>query len=204
MEGGAALSFIYNLDRVFSNDLDFTIEDYQLRSELFDVVEEIAVKLNKKYVCDADPNKIIIKDDKEVILEIDFYPLSAKLFSWEDKGLEYNKKGFSVKTHSLEDIFAEKISNIFQENRSEFKDVFDINKIYDILIDDLDKEKFKIYLHEKLLGKKIYKKIKNDPISLLNDRKVSFRESYASYAIKDSLNFEVQFSEICKIIKIFL
>lgn len=203
LEGGFCLSFIYGIDRVFSQDIDFTIDDIGKREELLIVATAIIPKVIKGEILIGE-NSIKISDGDKQIFQIDFYPLGKEFFYWEKKELVYKKNKFVVRVHSLEDIFAEKISNVFQNDRCEFKDIVDINAIYAKLKVELDEAKFKKYLHGKLFWKKVDIKIKNNPLFLVLDREISFKKSYSIYAAKDSLNFSSQFNGACRIIENFL
>lgn len=206
LEGGAALSFIYGLDRVFSGDLDFTIDDYGLRLKLLNTIEEIMVEINKnkKYTYISTSNKVIIRDNNKIILQIDFYPLATKLFTWEEKNLFYGDKFFLIKTHSLEDIFAEKITNILQSDRFEFKDIVDTNSIHKILMHKINVSNFKIYLGQKLVGKQIIQVTKNDPSSIFLNKRADFANSHQLYNKKIKVEFKSEFISCYRIIEKYL
>lgn len=202
LEGGAALSFVYGLKRVFSNDLDFTIENEKFRPHLLTAAEEVIKKMypNNQYVFKSTRNKIVISNRLKIILQLDIYTLTSDFFIWENNNLFYEGKEFTIKTHSLVDIFAEKITNIFQKDRCEFKDIADINNIFKRISPSLDVEYFKIYLHKKLVGKKIYNKTPDSYLS----KKLHFKKSFLIYPGSNSLSFTSQFSCCQKIISLYL
>lgn len=181
LEGGAALSFVYGLDRVFSDDLDFTIDSDQLRPNFLAAVETILplIDIDQPRLCQPSDNQIVIKNEQR-ILRLDVYTLSAQLFLWEEYVLHYDRQEFTFKVHSLIDILAEKISNLFQEDRCEFKDIVDINNIFSLLYKSLDQASFKVYLRNKLIGKRIYFRIKNNPTQSFLERKANFAKSLSA------------------------
>jgi len=201
LEGGAALSFVYGLNRVFSNDLDFTIDSDQLRPSLSVAVKEIMtlIDIGQPRLCESGNNQIIIKDGQRTVLQLDVYVLPAQLFLWEERVLRYGRREFTLKVHSLMDILAEKISNLFQEDRCEFKDIVDINNIFNLLGQSFNQASFKSYLRQKLIGKKIYPRIKNNPAQSFLARKANFLKSFSASTGLSHKVFSQEFSR-CQVL----
>jgi len=206
LEGGAALSFIYGQNRVFSNDLDFTIENKKLLKKFLNSIEEIIKEINpaKYSIRNVSNNKIIIKSGRLMILQIDVYVVSAKLFLWEEKELNLNNKKFTLRVHSFIDLFAEKITNIFQKDRCEFKDIIDINNIYKTIKTSVDPENFSIYLRNKFVGKKMHIQIKNNPILSYLNRKIAFKKSFLTSPKFKGKSFDKEFESCRRIMEIYL
>lgn len=202
LEGGASLSFIYGFNRVFSQDLDFTIEHKKFLPELMIAVKETMKEIDifSEFSMDSKENKIIISSDKEIVLSLDVYVLSSDLFLYEEKYLIYDNVNFKIKTHSLIDMFAEKITNLFQKDRCEFKDILDINNIFNRLDESINKDSFTLYLKEKFRGKKI---INNDLLFYYKKRK-KLEKSFLHYSNSKNINFSKEFFICSKILTNFL
>lgn len=205
LEGGAALSFVYGCKRVFSNDIDFTIVHSRLVPQLINTLQKVSIDSGLFTECtlQCQQNKIVIFSRKKPVIQIDFYVLPTDLFLSENKKLVYKNQEFFVKAHSLEDIFAEKITNVLQKDRTEFKDIMDINIIYKVLFSNMEDNKFRDYLQKKLVGKRIYNKREKMILVYLNKIE-RFKKSYYLYDKRHEINFNNKFFYCQKVIERYL
>ncbi len=101
LDGGAALGFFYGIDRTFSSDLDFTVEDNGTRLELARTL---------KGVCPPS-------------IGIDVFVVPARFCEFETHAME----DVHVVTHSIADLLAEKLCCLI--DRDATRDVLDAANI---------------------------------------------------------------------------
>jgi predicted nucleotidyltransferase component of viral defense system len=111
LDGGAALSFFYNIERKFSQDLDFTIET----EEAFTYTQKMLSKLNT------------------TSLTVDLVVVPSEYCEYELSPLNSIK----VSVHTIEDIFAEKICCLIDRNT--YRDLWDVHQIINKHRPDLSK-----------------------------------------------------------------
>jgi len=106
LEGGAALSLYYNVDRKFSNDLDFTIET---QGDIDRFRDSITKPFDSKdyQVKHINENKTNIYDTRgKMVLSFDYYLATKEFCNYEEVLLD----GITPSLiHSVEDIFVEKL-----------------------------------------------------------------------------------------------
>ncbi|MFW6025488.1 MAG: nucleotidyl transferase AbiEii/AbiGii toxin family protein [Candidatus Woesearchaeota archaeon] len=129
LEGGYVLSFVYKLSRKFSRDIDFTISKKELVETFVERSVFILSNIIKDFYYKRRENKIIVYKKNDYLFDIDYYYLSSKYFEFQEVDLFSEKNKFTFNIHTIKDILCEKILNIVQSNRFEFKDVVDINLI---------------------------------------------------------------------------
>lgn len=153
LEGGAALYYVYNIDRLMSPDIDLTTCDIRVFNDFYFLCKNFAIARGFKIKQIKSPDfKRLTFFHKDQILSVDLYFLNSRKFT------EISKKRFNISktkckivyTHSLEDIGAEKICCILDANRFKSNDVLDLAKILD---KDIDQKKIKKLLRLKLISK---------------------------------------------------
>lgn len=121
LEGGAALSFFYGIEREYSGDLDFTIDNLSNYERFRKIITKPLVGANAIHI---DKNQTRIHTNKNGTFYIDYF-IAPSCYC------EYVKKDLDDKTrcnlHSLNDIFVEKIYCLIQRNAE--RDFFDLKKI---------------------------------------------------------------------------
>lgn len=124
LDGGAALSLFYNIDRTFSNDVDFTIEDQVTLNALlawlgtdFTYFTEITHR----------KNAIIFSQGRHEIFKLDYYIVPSTYCEYSSQLLRTDRGNVSCMIHSLDDIFVEKLFCLF--DRKTYRDVHDLIKI---------------------------------------------------------------------------
>lgn len=155
LEGGASLNFVYGIRRKFSNDFDFTVENKRLMKRFFEIIKKILLALDHNLSFKISQNKINIIRNGLSVFHVDCYELDQKYFDWELKRLTLDAKVLSIKTHTLPDIFAEKITNL--STRSEMNDITDISHIIEKYPNLPRKPEFKRIFKLKLEAKNLTK-----------------------------------------------
>lgn len=132
LDGGVALKFFYNIDRKFSNDLDFTIEDNGSANLLIDFI----ISYFQGYIdhsVQTSENKILILRNNTHLFHIDYYIVPAEYCNYSSEMLELEgKPQLPCSIHSIEDILVEKLFCLV--SRTEKRDMTDIVSILDIRI----------------------------------------------------------------------
>lgn len=160
LEGGAALHFLYEIPRRFSNDIDLTITSESKSSQLLRSLEKFARqcicgnKLLETHVQGA--NTISFKEGKVELTKVDFFVQLPGTFTWEYRAMNSGNMRFRVRTHSLIDIFAEKVANTLQPNRIKYKDVIDVPLIHLYLASRHDAGVLCEAINDKLVQKKLF------------------------------------------------
>jgi len=132
LDGGAALYFFYEINRIFSNDLDFTAER---KSQLSNFINNSLIPLQKVNHGNAkwnlkkiiDTNKIIICINGSQIFHIDIYYVPPKYCHYQVDNLTLNNESADISLHSLNDIFVEKL--LCTITRTETRDLIDLSEI---------------------------------------------------------------------------
>jgi|GEM_PF-4479920 len=120
LEGGAALSFYYGFERVFSNDLDFTYETVKDRIRF---LLDLSLPLGQNfYAKELSKNRSSIIDRKtgNILFSIDYYHAPSKFCDYENLPFE-GKTNSQI--HSLLDILTEKFFCIIERDTK--RDVID-------------------------------------------------------------------------------
>lgn len=123
LEGGAALSLYYGIERIFSNDLDFTIETavdcQRFRDGILD-------PLPGNYTINhRDETKTHILDEEgSVVLTLDYFVVPPQNCYYEEVLLDGKTPSL---IHSLDDILAEKLCCLI--DRDAERDVLDAANI---------------------------------------------------------------------------
>jgi len=132
LEGGAALSFVYKIKRKFSDDLDFTVPNYKVikifKEEYHSFVKKTEYYIEFLDMFDKNSLRLNFISKEARDFHLDFTVVENKLFDWCWAKIPTQKGDIVIKTHTLEDITAEKICGILSPDRFEYKDIVDINK----------------------------------------------------------------------------
>lgn len=198
LEGGASLSLIFGITRNFSNDLDFTINNVDNSKYFFELTSEIIASLfpGSKVTTNLKNSRISIKKGKKNLFHIDYFILNNRLFESEYASLKYGKQQFKIKTHSLSDILAEKICNVYEESRTECKDIDDIVTILKRY--KFSNLKIRCLLLQKIKIKKIIYGSKDKFIA----RVISQKSNYIMKTVEK--NFEKNFDSLIDFLRIIL
>lgn len=134
LEGGAALSFLFGIKREFSGDLDFTFSYRRAIQALNQEFPAFLVSLENKerlsYFLNSKEKRFTIFKDRMKIFHLDYEIVDDKFFSWIEVSFTFKGKNFKIRTHTLEDIFAEKICGLLDPKRVEYKDLLDLKSIF--------------------------------------------------------------------------
>jgi len=178
LEGGAALNFVYEIRRRFSGDLDFTVPD----RKIIKIFKEEYKSFAKKPSCYIE-------------FPFDFTIVENKLFDWRWAKISTKKGDILIKTHTMEDIIAEKICCVLSSDRIEYKDVIDINKV----ISKVKIEKLKGIVLRKIKAK-FQGSRKEVLVDLFTGKKQKFLKNASSngYGLK---NFNNNYFDATRLIK---
>lgn len=125
MEGGAVLSILYKLDRPFSGDFDFTIDSskelYIWESKVRKLSDDNGYSFNKNTLDYVNSYDINFRD---ISIKIDIVIVPNKYIDTEVVNVTLINKDFTIKIHSLEDIYAEKMCGIeIKERQKKIKEM---------------------------------------------------------------------------------
>lgn len=124
LQGGAALALVYGMNRVFSNDLDFTVDDEQALNALLKILlhfgQQQKLRIHKQ---NSRVTFFESSNNKEVFhLDVCIVPPSLCEYS----KIKYTYRGAEefINVHSINDLFIEKIYCTL--TRCEIRDIKDI------------------------------------------------------------------------------
>ncbi len=174
LEGGYALSFIYNFPRKFSTDIDFTISREEFIGRFVKQSISILQRIIKDFNSEEVNNKIKVYEKNRYLFDIDYYFVPYSYFEFKEINLVYGNNKFVFNVHTLKDILCEKILNVIQYDRFEFKDVIDINLIFEknLEVKNLNK------LLKIKSDKKINQKSRKEIIGIINSNTYKFEPSH--------------------------
>lgn len=193
-EGGFVLSSIYKIDRIYSGDLDFTIECSAIEDKLIKILPKVIEEFSKAHKQDFNfswrDNSIEILQNGLNFLTLDYYIVPQELFEWKRNTINVQSELFEMNFHTVKDILAEKICCVIDKDRYEFKDLWDIKEIEKRYIGDVNGKEFYNILARKMSSKNIEKF--PDKIS-----KAKYYESFKSSHYRRVVN-DVKFTRIFK------
>ncbi|MBH41864.1 MAG: hypothetical protein CL685_04055 [Candidatus Magasanikbacteria bacterium] len=120
LEGGAALSFYYGFERVFSNDLDFTYETAKDRARF---LLDLSLPLGKDFYAkelSKHRSSIIERSTGNTLFSVDYYHAPSRFCDYETRPFEGKTNS---KIHSLLDILTEKLFCLIERDTK--RDVID-------------------------------------------------------------------------------
>lgn len=153
LEGGALLSLIFNLDRKFSNDLDFTSED---EASLYNFVKQSELVLKRvssnRFTTDFKDNRITFQSNN-FTFHIDIFIASPDNCEYSKLPYIFKGKKTYILCHSINDVIAEKLCCLLDPNRTELRDLVDLK----LIIDEIRYSDSKVQelLRQKLTVKKL-------------------------------------------------
>lgn len=129
LDGGAALSLLYGIDRKFSNDLDFTIDNENSLKIFIDNVltpfSNFSSKANINIT--LSNSRITFMSKSNELFHVDYYLVPSTFCSYNDIEFLFNDRSSIISAHTIEDIFVEKLFCLI--SRIELRDIEDLIKL---------------------------------------------------------------------------
>lgn len=129
LDGGAALSLLYGIDRKFSNDLDFTIDNEGSLKTFIDnaLIPFSDFEPNTHIDIYPSENRITFMLEDNELFHLDYYLVPSTFCNYNDIKFLFNDRASVISAHTMEDIFVEKLFCLI--SRIELRDIEDLIKL---------------------------------------------------------------------------